>query len=165
MEEFKYGILINDDIKLHRNYFKEMCNLIGIKVNYLAPKDGKHYTTNAEIISNYDKPILTSCIFDEHPTQKTLKKMGWISELQDNSSIIHVLYDLPKLQQGALFVLPSGLDNTKGRVFRVVTISNIMVYPASIACEIVPEFYDTYQNSQNDFSQSSFNLLRGEEGY
>lgn len=161
----KYGKLLNGDITLHRKYFKEMCELIGINVNYLSPKSDKHYTTYAEIKSNYNPPIMTGCIFDEHPTQYTLKKMGWVSELQENSSIIHVLYDLPNLQQGSLFILPSGLDDGKGRVFRVVKISNIMVYPASIACEIVPEYANTYQESQNDFSKSSFNMLREEEGY
>lgn len=38
----KYGILLNDNIKLHRIYFKEMCKLIGIKVVYRAPRPDKH---------------------------------------------------------------------------------------------------------------------------
>lgn len=161
----KYGILLTPDAKLQRNYFKEMCKLIGINCIYRAVKPGKKYTTYAELDTNFEKPQLIGCIFDEHPTQQTLKKIGWVSELQENSSIIHVLYDLPNLQQGALFILPSGLDDGKGRVFRVVKISNIMVYPASIACEIIPEYANTYQESQNDFSKSSFNMLREEEGY
>jgi hypothetical protein len=159
----KYGILLNGDIKLQRHYFKEMCKLIGINVIYRAPKPGKSYTTYAEIKSNYEEPILMGCIFDEHPTQQTLKKMGWVSELQEGSSIIHIPYDTPNIQQGSLFTLPSGLDDGKGRLFRAVTISNIMVYPTSIACEIVPEYENTYQESQNDFKNSSFNLLREED--
>ena len=161
--ENKYGLLLNGDIKLQRMYFEEMCKLIGINVIYRSPKKDKHYTTYAEIKSNYNDPELIGCIFDEHPTQQTLKKMGWVSELQENSSIIHISYDTPNIQQGALFLIPSGLDDGKGRLFRLVKLSNIMVYPASIACEIVPEYENTYEESQNNFDNSSFNLLREED--
>ena len=78
--------------------------------------------------------------FDEHPTQQTMKKIGWVSELQKDSSLIHIAYDTPDIQQGALFIVPSGLDDGKGRLFRCVKLTNSIVYPASIACEIVPEY-------------------------
>ena len=52
-----YGILLNKNILLHRNYFNEMCKLIGIYVIYRAPYPGKHWTTYAELETNYDKPI------------------------------------------------------------------------------------------------------------
>jgi hypothetical protein len=162
--EQKYGQLLNQNIKLTRQYFREMVKLLGIYVLYRPPYEGKNYTTYAEIDSNYESPILTGCIFDEHPTQQTLKKMGWVSELQEGSSIIHVDYDLPNLQQGALFIVPSGLDDGKGRLFRVVKLTNSIVYPASITCEIVPEYEDTYiPESSYDYSHSSFNLLNDEE--
>lgn len=161
----KYGILLTPDAKLQRNYFKEMCKLIGINCIYRAVKPGKKYTTYAELDTNFEKPQLIGCIFDEHPTQQTLKKIGWVSELQENSSIIHVAYDTPGLQQGCLFTLPSGLDDGKGRLFRLIKISTIMVYPASIACELVPEYENTYVESLNNFEDSSFNLLNPEEGY
>ena len=89
--------------------------------------------------------------------------MGWVSELQENSSIIHVPYDLPELQQGALFYLPSGLDNTSSRLFRVIKMQNIMMYPASISCEIVPEYENTFNKNQYDYTFSDFNLLTEEE--
>jgi len=162
--ENRYGILLTPDIKLQRNYFKEMVKLLGINVIYRAVKPGKKYTTYAEIDANYHPPMLEGCIFNEHPDQQTLKKIGWVSELQQNASIIHVRYDLPNLEQGALFVVPSGIDDAKGRLFRVVKITNIMVYPASIACEIVPEYENTYDSSLNDFKDTSFNLLK-EENY
>ena len=82
MQAPKYGLLLNKDIKLHRGYFDEMIRLLGIQVIYRAPLPDKHYTTYAEIESNYAEPILVGCIFDEHPTQQTLKKMGWVAELQ-----------------------------------------------------------------------------------
>ena len=163
--ENKYGILLTPDIKLHRLYFKEMVKLLGINVIYRAVKSGKKYTTYAEMDTNFEKPLLEGCIFEQHPDQQTLKKIGWASELQEGASIIHVRYDLPKLQQGCVFLVPSGLDDGKGRLFRVTKLTNSIVYPASITCEIVPEYESTYHPSLNNFEQTSFNLLNDEEGY
>ena len=140
----KYGILLTPDIRQHRQYFREMVKLLGIRVLYRSPRPGKKYTTYAEIDANYFPPILIGCIFDEHPSQQTLKKMGWVSELNENSSFIHVDYDLPNLQQGSMFIIPSGLDNGEGRLFRVVKLATSMVYPASITCELVPEYVDAF---------------------
>lgn len=160
----KYGLLLNGNIKLHRQYFREMVKLLGVYVIYRAPKTNKHWTTYGEIEGNYEPPLLVGCIFDQHPTQQTLKKIGWVSELQENASIIHVDYDLPNLQQGALFVIPSGLDNAKGRLFRVTKLTNSIIYPASIMCEIVPEYEDTFiPETQYDFQHSSFTSLNEEK--
>lgn len=140
-----------------------MTALIGIKVVYRAPRPDKHYTTYSEIKANYFDPIVVGCIFDEHPTQQTLKKMGWVSELQESASIIHVPYDLPRLQQGALFIIPSGIDSATGRLFRVSKLTNGMIYPASMTCEIVPEYENTFENNQMDYTKTDFNLLNNEE--
>lgn len=163
MDNNDYGILLKQDAKLHRNYFNEMCKLIGINVIYRSPLPDKHWTTYAEIDGNFAPPLLVSCIFNDHPDQRTLKKMGWVAELQPNASLISVPYDLPNIQVGALFIVPSGLDHAKARLFRVTEISNIMIYPSSITCTIVPEYEDTYDKSLYDHTTNSFNLLN-EEG-
>ena len=163
--ENKYGLLLNGDIKLHRQWFKEMVKLHGINVIYRAVKPGKKWTSYAELDTNFESPTLEGCIFDEHPTQQTLKKMGWVSELQESSSIIHVRYDLPNIQVGCLFIIPSGLDNAQGRVFRVTKLTNSIVYPASITCELVPEYENTFNESLHDFTYNDFTLLEEEEGY
>lgn len=162
-QDMKYGMLLNKDIKLHRQYFKEMCKLLGIQVIYRSLKPGGKWTSYGEVDASHNPPQLVGCIFNEHPDQKTLKKMGWVSELQENASIIHLPYDLQGLEVGCLFVIPSGLDDGKGRVFRCTKLSNIMVYPASIACELVPEYENTYRQSLNTFKNSSYNLLNGED--
>jgi len=159
----KYGQLLTGSIKLHRNYFKEMVKLLGINCIYRAPKPNKSYTTYADIDSNYESPELVGCIFDEHPNQRTLMKMGWVSELQDTSSLISVPYDLAGIQAGALFIVPSGIDTATGRLFRVVRLSNIMIYPASITCEIVPEYEDTFEPALYNHKTDSFNLLNEED--
>lgn len=161
----KYGLLLSPDIKIQRLYFKEMCKLLGINVIYRSLKPGKKWTNYGEIDANYTKPELLGCIMNEHPDQATMKKIGWVSELQENASIIHIPYDTANLEVGCLFIVPSGIDNAKGRLFRCTKITNIMAYPASIACEIVPEYINTYNGELNNFEHTSFNLLNEEDGY
>ena len=159
-----YGTLLHgSDIKLHRRWFEEMAKLLGVRVIYRAPREDKHWTTYGEIESNYYEPILINCIFEEHPNQWTMKKLGWDHELQENQSIISVGYDTPKLQVGSLFIVPSSLDNTSGRVFRVTAMSTTMIYPSSITCRLAPEYENTFSSASFDHSHDSFNLLNREE--
>lgn len=164
IENQKYGLLLQPSIKLHRQYFKEMVKLHGIYVLYRSPLPDKHYTTYAEIDSNFYPPLLIGCLFEQHPQQATTKKLGWVSELQDSASIIHVDYDLPNLQVGSLVIVPSGLDDGVGRLFKITRMSNIMIYPAAISCEIVPEYEDTIEEATiNDFTDMSLNVLQDED--
>ena len=140
-----------------------MVKLLGIQALYRAPRKDKTYTEYSEIISNYQECEKVGCIFDEYPTQQTLRKLNWASELQEGSSLIYVPYDLHDLQQGSLFYIPSGLDTGTYRLFRVVKLSTIMIYPASITCEIVPEYEDTIPPDEaHDFTTRNFTLLRPE---
>ena len=159
-----YGLLLNkEDILLQREYFKELVMLLGVQVKHRAPRPDKHYTTYAEIQSNYFEPQTVGCIFTEHLDQKTMKKLGWNSELTSDASVISVPYDLEGVQQGSLFYIPSAFDNTKERLFRVVEMSSIMIYPASLTCKLVPEYENTFSANLLDHKRNSFNLLRTEE--
>ena len=159
----KYGLLLTPGIKLHRNWFRQMCTLIGIKVKYYSARPGKTWTTYDEWEANFNEPIVIGCIFDEHPNQRTMKKMHWVSELQENESVIHLSYDTPNIQVGNIVEFPSGIDEDHGRLFRITELSNIMVYPASISCKCVPEYVDNYDKALYDHTNNSFNLL-DEEG-
>ena len=81
MQDNRYGSLLTPDIRIFRSYFEELVQLLGIQVIYRAPRPGKHYTGYTEIESNYYEPFSVGVIFDEHPDQQTLKKIGWVSEL------------------------------------------------------------------------------------
>lgn len=159
----KYGNLIREDIKIFRRYFEEAVKMLGIQCIYRAPRPDKHYTTYAEIETNYYTPEIVGCIIHEHLDQKTLKKIGWASELQEQSILISVPYDLHDLQVGALFILPSGLDDGKGRMFRVVSMMNSIVYPASITCEIVPEYENTMSKNTEINKSNGVPLLNRED--
>ena len=164
MDNKDTGLLLSEkNIKLHRKYFKEMVKLIGINVVYREPREGVHYNGHGELEAFYREPTIVGCIFDEHPTIWTMKKLGWNSELSESLSLIHVPYDLPNLQEGALFIIPSGLDNTIGRVFKVLRMSTISVYPASICCEIGPVWDNTFQGSEHLHQNNTFSLLKDEE--
>ncbi len=160
----QYGLLLNEkDILLQRKYFDEMARMLGVKVIHRAPRAGKSYTVYSEIDSNYFEPECVSCIFEEHPNQRTMKKLGWNAELQTSASIISVPYDLKGIQRGSLFIIPSAFDKTAGRLFRVTEISSIMIYPCSLTCQLVPEYENTFSNNSYMHKNNSFNLLNREE--
>lgn len=158
------GLLLNEkNIKLHRTYFKEMVKLLGINVIHRAPREDKTWDRYGELDSFYYEPVMVGVIFDEHPEPKTMKLLGWNAEQEENMSIVHVPYDLEKIQAGSLFVIPGGVDGSEGRLFRVIRMSTTFVYPASIACEIAPEYKSTFAKAQLNFENSDFNLLHSEE--
>lgn len=162
MDNFDTGLLLNpNNIKLQRAYFKQMCSLLGVRALYRAPRDSsKTYNGYGELDTFYKEPISVMCIFDEHPSQKSMKKLGWNAELQENPIVIHVPYDLEGVQAGALFTLPPGIDGAEPRTFRVIQLSNIAVYPCSIACELALEWRnDLPQSDTTDYRHSNFNLL------
>lgn len=159
-----YGLLHKqNDITIHRHYFKEMVSLLGVQCIYKAVKKNKHYSDHGELKSGYEEGVLTGCIFQEHPDVKTLKKLGWVTEISEESSIIHVPFDLDNVQVGALFIIPDTFNPKNGRVFRVVKMSSIMIYPASIACEIIPEIQNNFESSQFIYKNTDFNLLNTED--
>lgn len=160
MDKKDVGILLNgNNIKLHRQYFKQTVKLMGINVIYRAPMENKTWDGSGELDGSFYPPEVVGCLFTEYPNQKTMKKLGWTAELQENSSIIEVPYDLRGLQIGALFIIPSGLDNAKGRVFKVISMENIAVYPATILCEIAPVYENVFDRNQMQHTDNNMNLL------
>lgn len=156
------GLLLNpNNIKLQRFYFKQMVKLIGIIVLFRPLIDkSKQYNGVGELDAYYLPPERVGCIFEEHPTEKTMKKCGWIAELNTEASVIHVPYDLKGLERGSLFIIPSALDNAKGRLFKVIELSTIAVYPASVACKIGPVWESEYNETELNFKSNNFSLLR-----
>lgn len=161
-----FGLLFNNDLKIQRRQFKEATRLIGMPgVKYRAPKADKTFDQRGDLVSNYQDPIDIGCFFHEHPDQKTMKKIGWVAELQEGSSLIEVAYDTPNLQVGALFLIPAGIDFAEPRWFRVISMQNIMLSPVSITCEIAPEYDDVDESILHDeTSLSSTTLLVDNEG-
>lgn len=166
MERKDIGILINEkNVKLLRFYFKQAVRLLGIQTMYYAPKKGmEKYDRYAEFSSHFELPIKVGVIFEEHPNIWTMKKLGWDTELQEGETLIHVPYDTPGLERGGVFEVPSGIDNSPARRFRILRMRTSMVYPSEVVCHIAPEMFDVSESSQTeDFTKSDFNLLNEEE--
>ena len=164
MENKDTGLLLDkQNIELQRFYFEEMVRLKGINLIYRAPREDKSYNGYGELDTFFYEPIVVGCIFEDHPNQWTMKKLGWNSELQEEVSIVHLPYDTPKLQRDALVIVPSGVDNAEGRLFRIIKMSTICMYPASVACQIAPVWQNTFEAGQLDHQDNNFNLLKDEE--
>ena len=162
--EKDYGRLVQPNVQLQRKYFNEMVTLRGVFCEYQYPLQNKQYTTQGELDTSYSEPLRVGCIFNENIDQKTAKRLGWNAELQDQASLISVPYDLENLQIGCLFKIPSAFDKTQGRNFRVVEMSAIPIYPASITCRLVPEYETTVEKADTElFVNSDFNLLNQED--
>ena len=162
MDNKDTGLLLNkQNLELQRGYFNEMVTLLGINVIYKAPKNSmKDYSLHGNLEAAYEPGVLCGCIFDEHPTIKTMRTLGWNTELSESSSVIHVPFDLEGLQQGGRFIIPNPYKASEGRLFRIISISSTMVYPASFACEIAPEYETKTSASEiRDFTKTDFNLL------
>lgn len=159
----QYGLLNQPNVILQRKYFNEMVNLRGIFCKYQYPI-AKQYTLQSELDTAYSEPEIVGCIFNENVDQKTTHKLGWNAESDTSATIISVPYDLKNLQIGALFEIPSAFDDAPGRLFRVVEMSTIAVYPASVTCRLVPEYESTVAKAEIEFfNNSDFNLLNQED--
>ena len=84
MENKDTGLLLDkQNIELQRFYFEELVRLKGINLIYRAPRENKSYNGYGELDTFFYDPIVVGCIFEEHPNQWTMKKLGWNSELQE----------------------------------------------------------------------------------
>lgn len=130
--------LIKSDALMFRKYFDEMLRKYGIDGMYFQVDESTvSYNEIGEMSSEYLEPVPCQMIFDQVPTVSTLKKLGWVTELDKSQPIIHVSYDLPGLQKGACFNIEDPLRPSKGRLFRVTKLSMGIIYPMCVTCQIV----------------------------
>jgi hypothetical protein len=50
--------------------------MLGINCIYQEPLRGKDYDMHGHLSAKYKEGVTVGCIFQDHPDQKTLKKMG-----------------------------------------------------------------------------------------
>lgn len=142
------GLLNRQDALIYRRYFKEMCKLIGISVGYQYIIK-KELTIHSEDNSTFSMPVRIDVIFDENPSIDTLKRYGWVSELNEQQpTLCHFAYDTPKLQVGCRVMVEATKGTPRPRVFSISKISNDLEYPDSYACALVPVFDQLPQKNQ-----------------
>lgn len=140
--------LVKQDALIHRRYFKEMLQLYGIDAMYYPVKPGTaRYNEAGEFSAHYLDPIPCQLIFDQVPKVSTLKKLGWVTELDKQQPLVHLEYDLPEIQVGCLISIEDPLRPGKGRLFRITKISVNIIYPANVTCQLVAVLGDTPENT------------------
>lgn len=144
--------IIQNDAKIFRYYADEALDMYGIVSQYYQCKPGKSFTTLGELKSCYYDPIRTKVIFDQAPQVRTLKKLGWVTELDSQQPIIHVKYDLPGLEVGCLFNIKDPLAVSSGRMFRVTKMSVGILYPATVTCQVVAIVGDSVEETTNPYN-------------
>lgn len=159
-----YGILINSDALLHRQWFEEMVRLHGEGALYEYPINGKYNQNGEFVCDNYSPPTQVGVIYEQRPKLKTTKLLHWNSQLQDEASLVHIPYNTENLMLNGRVIMPSPYDASKGDVFRIVEMSAVSaIYPDAISCAIVPVWADKFDKSQFDYTNSTLNLLFEEE--
>ena len=142
--------ILQSDLQAYRFYFNEALEMYGIQARYYQIKPGHTYTPAGELSANYYDPTLTNVIFDQVPKVSTLKKLGWVTELdQDQTSLIHIAFDTPGIQVGCLFEIKDPLTPSTGRFFRVTKLRTGIIYPVAVTCQIVPILGNTPEDTTN----------------
>lgn len=159
--------LISQDAEIFREYFKECLEMYGIPALFFQPKEDicqKKFTTLGEMKNLYYDPIETQVLFEATPKVQTLRKLGWVTELDKEQPIVHVDYDLPGIARGAVFKIKDPLSVTDGRLFRVTKMSVGILYPASISCQIVAVLGKEPEETLNPYNGPKSIFLNKKEG-
>ena len=130
--------ILQNDLIIFRQQFREVLDMYGIDAKYYQIKPNHHYTVAGEISANYYNPVPCKILFDQVPKISTLKRLGWVSELEPGASLIHVAFDTPGIAFGALYEIKDPLSPDSGRLFRITKLQTGILYPVSISCQVVP---------------------------
>lgn len=158
--------IIREDAVIFQEYFNEMLEMYGIDVLYYQRKEKcSEWNAVGELSANYYSPIEAKILFDQIPSVKTLKKLGWVTELDSQQPIVHMKYDLPGLQQGCLIKVkdPLSLSND-GRMFRITKMSTGIIYPFSITAQIVAIVGTDIEETVNPYNGPKSIFLDKPEG-
>lgn len=143
--------IIQNDAKIFKYYADEALDLYGIPCQYFQCKPGKSFTTLGEMKSCYYDAVWTKVIFDQAPNVKTLRKLGWVTELDEQQPIVHVKFDLPGIEIGCLFNIKDPLRVDKGRMFRITKMSVGILYPATLTCQLAAIVGDDIEETTNPY--------------
>lgn len=139
------GLLLQNDLEIQRYYFNEALDYYGIDADYYQVKEEtQKFTSAGELSSKYYDPVRVKLIYDQVPKINTLKKLGWVPELnQDSQPIIHIPFDTPGIQVGALFRIEDPLRPGTGKIFRTTKLTTGIIYPVAATLQIVAVLGDS----------------------
>lgn len=162
------GFLVDSGTKLYRNWFKEMCFLLGFEVEYQFVREYKETDfAEFEVYSKYSKPIKTNIVFERNPTVKTLKTLGWFSQDSDEKPYIAFLaFDIPHLTVGAKLIIPPFEElGSSNNEFIVEEITTNLQFPDCWVVKLAPSFKQKQESQEvtevtEQIQDSNFNFLK-----
>ena len=155
------GMLVRDDAKLFRQYFKEMAKLIGISVYYQYPIDMDFSLYAEERPKGFSPEERIDILFDENPKINTLRKYGWVTEnAQDKPYIAHLPYDAPNLCAGCRIRVPSPFPDNKGRLFVITEITGDFQFPDAWVCKLAPVMISESVKTTEDYEDTNYTFLK-----
>lgn len=150
--------IIQNDALMYRRWAEEQLEMYGVSAQYYQIKPHHSFTSAGELAANYYDPTPAKIFFDQVPKITTLKKLGWVTELDQQASLINVLFTTPGISVGCLYDIKDPLTPDRGRLFRVTKLQTGILYPAYVTCQIVPvmgtapeETVDPYQGNKSIF--------------
>lgn len=136
---------------------KSAWNFFGQTVMYQYPLN-VNKTIHSEPNIELSDPIRLDIIFNENPTVDTLRKHGWVTEINGSLPVIaQIPYDTPGLARYARITIPPVGNVMRERIFEVTAISTILEYPDCWTVQLVP-VYNSYKE-KNDYSNSNVEYL------
>lgn len=165
------GFLTKQDSTLFRGFFKEMAHLRGITVEYLSIEENET-TVHGEILpKKFREPVMLDVIFDENPSVKTLRKIGWVSISPDDKPYLMQLpFDTPHLTAEARVRIPPIDSVGSARTFRITNITTLLEFPDCYTCTVVPvpdseKPKNLYTTGYNYIENDPPKRRKGKEGY
>lgn len=142
------GLLNREDAVIFRQYFSEMCKLIGQSIGYQYITK-REMTIHSEDNNEYSNILRINALFDQNPSINTLNKLGWVSELNETKPlIINLPYDTPELTVGARVHIETVDGVNRARLFKITKIVSDLEYPDAFTCMLAPIFDQTPQKNQ-----------------
>lgn len=150
------GLLTRNDSTIFRHYFKEMAKMIGINVIYQYPIDMQFSIYAEENPKGFSEEIKMDIIFEENPKVTTLRKYGWISNLDEDKPYMATLpYDAKNLCKGCRITIVPSEPLASKNVFVITDIKANLEFPDSWVCKLAPVFFNKQTEKLKEYKDKN----------
>lgn len=150
------GRLTSNDSTIFQQYFKEMAELIGIKVIYQYPINMNFSIYAEEDPTGFSEEMEMDIIFDENPKVTTLRKYGWVSKLEDDKPYMATLpFDAKNLCKGCRITIVPPQPLASKNVFVITDIKANLEFPDSWACKLAPVYFDKQNKKVEEYKDKN----------
>ena len=133
------GLISEQEVIYLREQFNETVKQLGVPFIYQYPLGNNLDDFAQPAPDGYSVELEVYGLFDGEPKLKTYRNLGWVVEKGDNPPfLLHIPFDTPHIQKGALFKISGQFTGIEARVFQVTELTTGLVCPDHIVCQIVP---------------------------